>query len=82
MVTLLSVHSVLPYGTGAAAVRTAERIYANGTLALFVSAIFAGALITSNFSRAAAGNIVGGVGLVTLNRLTQGRSGARSRASA
>jgi formate/nitrite transporter FocA (FNT family) len=139
MVCLLSMHSVLPYGTGAAAVETAERIHANGTLALFVSAIFAGALITamtwfvegqvsmlvrlvvawiagallalgafnhvivvtielvfglrfgahipesfvvSNFFLAAAGNIVGGVGLVTLNRLTQGRSGARSRASA
>jgi formate/nitrite transporter FocA (FNT family) len=139
MVTLLSVHSVLPYGTGAAAVDTADRIYANGTLALFVSAIFAGALITamtwfvegqpsmlvrlvvawvagallalgafnhvivvtielifgvrfgahipwsflvSNFFLAAAGNIVGGVGLVTLNRLTQGRSGAGTRRSA
>jgi formate-nitrite transporter family protein len=110
----------------------------NGVLALFVSAIFGGALITAmtwfvegqvsmlvrlivawvagallalgafnhvivvtielifgirfgadipwtfvlgNFALAAAGNIVGGIGLVTLNRLTQGRAGARSRAS-
>jgi formate/nitrite transporter FocA (FNT family) len=139
MVTLLSVHSVLPYGTGAAAVETAERIHANGVLALFVSAIFAGALITAmtwfvegqvsmlvrvivawvaggllalgafnhvivvtielifgirfgadipwtfvlgNFGLAAAGNIVGGIGLVTLNRLTQGRAGARGRRAA
>jgi formate/nitrite transporter FocA (FNT family) len=139
MVTLLSIHSVLPYGTGALAVDTAATIHANGTLALFVSAIFAGSLITamtwfvegqpsmlvrvfvawiagsllalgafnhvivvtielvfgvrfgahipwsfvvSNFFLAAAGNIVGGVGLVTLNRLTQGKSGARPRRSA
>src|SRR3954453_2757117 len=41
---LLSVHSVLPFGTGAAVKNVAETIYANGTLARFVSAIFAGAL--------------------------------------
>jgi formate/nitrite transporter FocA (FNT family) len=139
MVTLLSVHSVLPYGTGAAAVETANRIHANGVLALFVSAIFGGALITAmtwfvegqtsmlvrmivawvagallalgafnhvivvtielifgirfgahipwtfvlgNFGLAAAGNIVGGIGLVTLNRLTQGKAGSRARSSA
>jgi len=138
MVSLLSVHSVLPYGTGAAAVDTAARIHANGVLALFVSAIFGGALITAmtwfvegqlsmlvrlvvawvagallalgafnhvivvtielifgirfgadipwtfvlgNFGLAAAGNIVGGIGLVTLNRLTQGRTGARARSA-
>jgi formate/nitrite transporter FocA (FNT family) len=38
--------------------------------------------VASNFFVAAGGNIVGGVGLVTLNRLTQGKVGARSRASA
>lgn len=139
MACLLSVHSVLPYGAGAAAVETAERIHSNGTLALFVSAVFAGALITAltwfvegqpsmmvrvvvawiggallalgafnhvivvtielvlgirfsapipwsfvaqNFFLAAAGNMVGGVGLVTLNRLTQGKVGAKSRTAA
>jgi formate/nitrite transporter FocA (FNT family) len=138
MLCLLSVHSVLPYGTGKAFVDVAGRIHANGTLALFVSAIFAGALITAmtwfvegqesmlvrivvawvaggvlalgsfnhvivvtlelvaglrfgihmspwfvagNFALAAAGNMVGGIGLVTLNRLTQGKQGARTRAS-
>src|SRR3954462_2777180 len=132
IVSLLSVHSVMPFGTGAAAVRTAETIHANGWLALFVSAIVAGALITamtwfveghesvgirltvawiagailalgsfdhvivvtlelifgirfgaevpwsfvlSNFFLAAAGNMIGGIGLVTLNRFTQARSG-------
>jgi formate/nitrite transporter FocA (FNT family) len=139
MILLLSTHSVLPYGTGASLVDTAARIHANGVLALFVSAVFAGALITGmtwfvegqtsmlvriivswlagfmlalgsfnhvivvtlelifgyrfgshmhwsfiagNFALAAAGNMVGGLGLVTLNRLTQGKQGARSRASA
>ena len=139
MACLLTVHSVLPYGAGAAAVDTAQRIHENGRLALFVSAIFAGALITAmtwfvegqasmlvrvvvawvagallalgafnhvivvtielvlgvrfgadipwsfvpgNFALAAAGNIVGGVGLVTLNRLTQGKVGAGSSRSA
>jgi|SRR3954447_8037333 len=135
IVSLLSVHSVMPFGTGAAAVRTAETIHANGWLALFVSAIVAGALITAmtwyvegqrsmgirvtvawiagailalgsfnhaivvsieqvygirygadipwifvlqNFFVAAAGNMIGGIGLVTLNRFTQARSGARA----
>src|SRR4051794_10036183 len=44
---LVSVHSVLPYGSGASAKSLSETIYANGTLARFVSAIFAGALITA-----------------------------------
>jgi formate/nitrite transporter FocA (FNT family) len=139
MLSLLSVHSVLPYGTGKTYVDIAGRVHANGILALFVSAVFAGALITAmtwfiegqasmlvrvvvawiggallalgsfnhaivvtlelvaglrfglhmswwfvpgNFALAAAGNMVGGIGLVTLNRLTQGRQGARARASA
>jgi formate/nitrite transporter FocA (FNT family) len=38
--------------------------------------------VTANFFLATAGNIVGGVGLVTLNRLTQGKQGERKRASA
>jgi formate/nitrite transporter FocA (FNT family) len=135
---LLSVHSVLPFGTGAAIKDIAETIYANGTLARFVSAIFAGALITAmtwfvegqrsmgvrvtiawiagamlalgsfnhvivvtlelifgirfgahipwsfvltNFLLAAAGNMIGGIGLVTLNRFTQARSGGESSSS-
>jgi formate/nitrite transporter FocA (FNT family) len=132
MALLLSVHSVLPFGTGAAAQHLATTIYANGWLALFVSAIFAGALITAmtwfvegqenvmvrvavawvagailalgsfnhvivitielifgirfgahvpwsfvveNFFLAAGGNMLGGIGLVTLNRFTQARAG-------
>jgi len=135
MATLLSVHSVLPFGAGKAAADLAETIHANGTLALFVSAIFAGALITAmtwfvegqdsvgvrvavgwiagallalgsfnhvivvtlelilgirfgahvpwsfvlgNFFLAAAGNMIGGIGLVTLNRFTQARSGGKA----
>ena len=132
VVLLLTVHSVLPYGSGAALVHASERIHANGVLALFVSAVFAGALITAmtwfvegqesvlvrivvawivgaiivlgqfdhvivdtielifgyrfgarfdwafivgNFALAAAGNMLGGMGLITLNRFTQGRAG-------
>jgi formate/nitrite transporter FocA (FNT family) len=37
--------------------------------------------VVGNFFLATAGNVLGGVGLVTLNRLTQGRQGARSRTS-
>jgi formate/nitrite transporter FocA (FNT family) len=132
IVLIVSTHSVLPYGTGTPLVDSAQRMHANGVLALFLSAVFAGALITAmtwfveaqatmlprmvvgwicgsilalghfnhvivvtlelifgyrygahfdwafipgNFALAAAGNIVGGVGLVTLNRLTQGKAG-------
>jgi formate/nitrite transporter FocA (FNT family) len=38
--------------------------------------------ILGNFFLAAGGNMLGGLGLVTLNRLTQGRQGERKRASA
>jgi formate/nitrite transporter FocA (FNT family) len=139
VILLVSVHSVVPYGTGATMVQLAGTIHANGVLALFVSAVFGGALITAmtwfiegqrsmlvralvawlagfllalgsfnhvivvtlelifgvrygihmhwsfvagNFALAAAGNLIGGLGLVTLNRLTQGSQGARNRASA
>jgi formate/nitrite transporter FocA (FNT family) len=132
IILIVSTHSVLPYGTGATIVKTAQTLHANGVLALFCSAVFAGALITAmtwfveaqatmlprivvawicgsilalgnfnhvivvtlelifgyrygahfhwyfiagNFGLAAAGNMLGGVGLVTLNRLTQGKSG-------
>jgi formate/nitrite transporter FocA (FNT family) len=137
--TILTVHSVLPFGTGKAVITISETLYANGWLALFMSAVFAGALITAmtwfiegqvsmgvriaiawiagailalgsfnhvivvtlelffgirfgahvpwsflveNFFVAAAGNMIGGIGLVTLNRFTQARSGGgRQRAS-
>jgi formate-nitrite transporter family protein len=138
MATILSAHSVLPYGSGATARRLAETVYANGWLALFLSAVFAGALITAmtwfvegqasagirvtvswiagailalgafnhaivvsielflgirfgadvpwrflfeNLLVATAGNMVGGIGLVTLNRFTQAKSGSRRTAS-
>jgi formate-nitrite transporter family protein len=139
IILLLSTHGVLPSGTGPTLAKNADSIHAHGTLALFVSAIFAGALITAmtwfvegqesmvvrvvvawvagallalgsfnhvivvtlelifgyrfgadfawtfilgNFLLAAAGNMLGGLGLVTLNRLTQGKQGERKRASA
>jgi len=34
--------------------------------------------IVQNFFLAAAGNVAGGIGLVTLNRFTQGRAGSRA----
>jgi formate/nitrite transporter FocA (FNT family) len=133
IILIVTTHSVLPFGTGRAIVHTALTVHANGVLALFMSAVFAGALITAmtwfvegqatmmprvvaawlagfilalgnfnhvivvtlelifgyrygahfnwafiagNFGIAAAGNLVGGVGLVTLNRLTQGKAGS------
>jgi formate-nitrite transporter family protein len=132
IILVVTTHSVLPFGTGTSIVETAQTVHANGVLALFMSAVFAGALITAmtwfvegqatmmprvvvawivgaflalgslnhvivvtielifgyrygahyswlfilgNFGLAAAGNLVGGVGLVTLNRLTQGKAG-------
>jgi formate/nitrite transporter FocA (FNT family) len=137
MGVLLSVHSVLPFGTGASLAKLAETLHANGWLALFLSAVFAGALITAmtwfvegqesvgvrmatawiagailalgsfnhvivvtlelifgirfgadvpwsfvveNFFLAAAGNMLGGIGLVTLNRFTQARAGSNQAA--
>jgi formate-nitrite transporter family protein len=128
---LLSIHGVLPEGSGRSIVDAAQKVHANHPLTLFVSAIFAGALITAmtwfvegqesvgvriaiawvagailalgsfdhvivvtielifgirfgahipwifvvgNFFLAAAGNMVGGIGLVTLNRFTQARA--------
>ena len=139
MILLLTTNGVLPSGTAKTLAENADTIHAHGTLSLFVSAVFAGALITAmtwfvegqlsmlvrvvvawiagallalggfnhvivitlelvfgyrfgahfgwtfilgNFFLAAAGNMVGGIGLVTLNRLTQGRQGERKRASA
>ena len=139
MILLLTTHRVLPPGTSTALAKNADLIHSHGTLSLFVSAVFAGALITAmtwfvegqesmlarmlvawvagallalgsfdhvivitlelifgyrfnahfgwtfivgNFFLAAAGNMLGGLGLVTLNRLTQGKQGERKRASA
>jgi formate/nitrite transporter FocA (FNT family) len=139
MILILTTHGVLPSGTAATLAENADRIHAHGSLSLFFSAVFAGALITAmtwfvegqlsmlvrvvvawiagallalggfnhvivitlevifgyrfgahfgwtfivgNFFLAAAGNMVGGLGLVTINRLTQGRQGERKRASA
>jgi formate/nitrite transporter FocA (FNT family) len=139
MILILSTHHVLPPGTAQALATNADTIHAHGTLGLFMSAVFAGALITAmtwfvegqevmmvrvvvawiagallalgsfnhvivitlelifgyrfgahyawtfilgNFFLAAAGNMIGGLGLVTLNRLTQGKQGERSRGSA
>ena len=136
--TIVTVHGVLPEGTGTPIVDAAYKIHANHPLALFMSAVFAGALITAmtwfvegmegmgtritvawivgtilalgglnhvvvitielffgirygahipwifllgNFGIAAAGNMIGGIGLVTLNRLTQGRAGGSARES-
>jgi formate/nitrite transporter FocA (FNT family) len=128
---ILSVNGVLPKGTGSALVDTAQKIHSNSVLALFISAVFAGALITAmtwfvegqssmvvrvlvawvsgtflalahlnhvivvtielifgirfgahipwsfvcgNFGIAAAGNMLGGIGLVTVNRFTQAKA--------
>jgi formate-nitrite transporter family protein len=133
IILVLSTHSVLPFGTGRSLEELGGTVHANGVLALFMSAVFAGALITAmtwfvegqismivrvavawiagsmlalgsfnhvivitlelifgyrygahypwtfilgNFGLAAAGNMLGGIGLITLNRLTQGRQGA------
>jgi formate/nitrite transporter FocA (FNT family) len=134
---IVTSHGVLPEGTGHTLNDVAQKIHANGTLTLFLSAVFAGALITAmtwfveghdsvgirltvawvtgsflalahlnhvivvtielifgirygahipwsfvvgNFFLAAAGNMIGGIGLVTLNRFTQARAGATSSA--
>ena len=139
MILILTTHRVLPPGTATVLAKNGDAIHSHGTLTLFVSAIFAGALITAmtwfvegqesmlvrvvvawiagallalgsfdhvivvtielifgyrfaahfpwtfivgNFFLAAAGNMLGGLGLVTLNRLTQGKQGERKRASA
>ena len=132
MALILTVHGVLPEGSGHAIVESAQKVHANGTLTLFASAVFAGALLTGmtwfvegthsigvritiawsvgaivalgsfdhvivetielvyairfgahipwlfvlgNLGIAAAGNMVGGIGLVTLNRFTQAKAG-------
>jgi formate-nitrite transporter family protein len=139
MALILTVHGVLPEGSGRVVVETAQKIHANHPLALFMSAVFAGALLTAmtwfvegqesvgvrvaiawicgaflalaglnhvivvsielifairfgahipwifvlgNFGLAAAGNMLGGIGIVTLNRFTQALSGGKANASA
>jgi formate/nitrite transporter FocA (FNT family) len=137
VILILTTHGVLPTGTGVAINELSSAVHRNHTLALFMSAVFAGALITAmtwyiegnvkmhvrvtvawiagtllalggfnhvvvitlelfygirfgddipwifllgNFGIAAAGNMIGGIGLVTLNRFTQAtaRSGSTS----
>jgi formate/nitrite transporter FocA (FNT family) len=130
---IVTTHGVLPVGSGRVLTDVAQKIHANGTLALFMSAVFAGALITAmtwfveghdsvgirltvawvtgvflalahlnhvivvtielifgirygahipwdfvvgNFFLAAAGNMLGGIGLITLNRFTQAKAGS------
>jgi formate/nitrite transporter FocA (FNT family) len=134
---VVTTHGVLPKGSGGVLVDVAQKIHANGTLALFMSAVFAGALITAmtwfveghdsvgirltvawvtgsflalahlnhvivvtielifgirfgahvpwsfvvgNFFLAAAGNMIGGIGLVTLNRFSQAKAGKAASA--
>ena len=129
---IVTTHGVLPKGSGAVLVDVAQKVHANHVLALFMSAVFAGALITAmtwyvegqdsmgvrvgvawitgvllalghlnhvivvtielifgirygahipwifvlgNFGVAALGNMLGGIGLVTLNRFTQAKAG-------
>jgi formate/nitrite transporter FocA (FNT family) len=131
VILILTTHGVLPTGTGVAVNELSSAIHRNHPLALFMSAVFAGALITAmtwyiegnvkmhvrvtvawiagtllalggfnhvivvslelfygirfgdeipwvfilgNFGIATAGNMIGGIGLVTLNRFTQARS--------
>jgi formate/nitrite transporter FocA (FNT family) len=131
IILILSSHGVLPTGSGTPIVDASSAIHRNHTLTLFLSAIFAGALITAmtwyvegnvkmnvritvgwiagtllalggfnhvivvtleliygirfgdqipwlfvlgNFGLAALGNMIGGIGLVTLNRFTQARA--------
>ena len=133
MALIVTTHGVLPVGSGNVLVDVAQKIHANHPLALFMSAIFAGALITAmtwfvegqdsvgvrvavawvtgsflalahlnhvivvtielifgirfgahipwvfvlgNFGLAALGNMIGGIGLVTLNRFTQAKAGS------
>jgi formate/nitrite transporter FocA (FNT family) len=133
VIVILTTHGVLPTGTGVAVNELSSSLHRSHVLALFMSAIFAGALFTGmtwyiegnvkmhvrvtvawtagfllavggfnhvvvitlelfygirfgddipwifllgNFGIAALGNMVGGVGLVTLNRFTQARSGS------
>jgi formate/nitrite transporter FocA (FNT family) len=139
VIVILTVHSTLPFGTGASVNHLAATIHANGVLALFMSSLFAGALITAmtwfvegqetmivrvvvgwmagfilalaslnhvivvtielifgyrfgadipwlfilgNFALAGIGNLIGGVGLITLTRLTQGKQGGSQSSSA
>jgi formate-nitrite transporter family protein len=136
IILIVTVHGVLPVGTGTSIVDVSSTIHRNHVLALFMSAVFAGALITAmtwfvegqksmgvrvavawiagamlalggfnhvivvtielvygirfgdgipwqfvagNFGRAASGNMIGGIGLVTLTRFTQARAGRQSK---
>ena len=73
MILLLTTHGVFNH----VIVVTLELIFG-----YCFGAHLASTFILGNFFLAAAGNMLGGLGLVTLNRLTQGRVGERKRASA
>jgi formate/nitrite transporter FocA (FNT family) len=47
MIVIATTHGVLPEGAGAPIKDAAQKLHANHTLALFLSAVFAGALITA-----------------------------------
>jgi formate/nitrite transporter FocA (FNT family) len=138
LAVILSVHGVLPFGTGESVAELAGTQVGRPWLTLFASAVFAGALITAmtwfvegqdgmgprivaawlaaallvlgnfnhvivvsiellfgmrfgahvpwtfffeNLGVAAGGNMLGGIGLVTLNRLTQGKAGGSARSN-
>jgi formate/nitrite transporter FocA (FNT family) len=135
VILILTTHGVLPSGSGVPITEASSAIHRNHVLALFMSAVFAGALITAmtwyiegnvkmsvrvtvawiagtllalgsfnhvivvtleliygirfgddipwlfvlgNFGLAAAGNMIGGIGLITLNRFTQATARAGS----
>jgi formate/nitrite transporter FocA (FNT family) len=128
VILILTTHGVLPSGSGVAVTELSSALHRNHVLSLFMSAVFAGALITAmtwyvegnvkmsvrvkvawiagsmlalggfnhvivvtlelfygirfgddipwifllgNFGIAALGNMIGGIGLITLNRFTQ-----------
>ena len=137
VILILTTHEVLPTGSGVPITDASSAIHRNHVLALFMSAVFAGALITAmtwyvegnvkmsvrvtvawiagtllalggfdhvivvtleliygirfgddipwlfvlgNFGLAAVGNMLGGIGLITLNRFTQATARAGSSA--
>jgi formate/nitrite transporter FocA (FNT family) len=137
VILIVTTHGVLPAGTGTSLVELSSTLHRNHVLALFMSALFAGALMTAmtwfvegqptmlvrvviawiagsilalggfdhvivdtlelvygirfgddipwlfvagNFGLAALGNMVGGIGLITLNRFAQAHAGRSSPA--
>ena len=139
VILILTTHGVLPRGAGTPIMDAAQKIHSNHALALFLNAVFAGALITAmtwfveghqesqgirvtvawivgailalaglnhvivvtiellyahrfgadiplmfilgNFGLATLGNMIGGIGLVTLTRFTQARAAGNASSS-